>query len=57
MSDNHTPTTLLDVDETWLSEWAAEGLLALEDYLAKHRAFHDFLRARGDDERGGDSDR
>lgn len=31
--DERTP-----VDELWLRDWAAEGLAALEAYLAKHAA-------------------
>jgi hypothetical protein len=36
------------VDELWLREWAEAGLVALETYLAKHAAFAEFLRRRGD---------
>jgi len=46
MKDHTTPTHLLDVDEAWLHEWAAEGIAALERYLAKHAAFAAFLQAR-----------
>lgn len=46
MSDHHTHLTELDVDEAWLREWAAEGISALERYLAKHAAFAAYLRAR-----------
>jgi predicted nucleic-acid-binding protein len=48
MSEHHTHTNLLDVDEAWAAEWAAEGVAAIERYLAKHAAFADYLRARGD---------
>jgi hypothetical protein len=44
----NTPDThhLLDVDEAWIAEWAADGLAALERYLAKHAAFAEYLKAR-----------
>jgi hypothetical protein len=42
-----TPESL-DVDELWLREWAARGIAAIERTLAKHAAFEDYLRARGD---------
>jgi hypothetical protein len=32
-----------DLREDWVEEWAAGGVAALEDYLAKHGAFLDFL--------------
>jgi hypothetical protein len=47
MSDHTTPVTALPVDEAWLYDWAAEGLVALERYLAKQAAFAAFLAARG----------
>ena len=46
----------LDVDEAWLTEWAAEGIAALEHYLAKQAAFASYLRSRGD-LHSGDGDR
>ena len=46
MSDHHTYLSTASVDELWLGDWAAEGLAALERYLAKHAAFAAFLRAR-----------
>jgi hypothetical protein len=48
MSEHDTHPTLLDVDEAWLVEWAADGIAALERHLAKQAAFADYLRARGD---------
>jgi hypothetical protein len=48
MNEHHTHTELLDVDEAWVADWAAEGIAALERYLAKQAAFADYLRARGD---------
>jgi len=32
-----------DLSETWLEEFAADGVQALEAYLAKHLAFQAFL--------------
>jgi hypothetical protein len=46
MSEHHTPIELLDVDEAWVAEWAAEGIAALERHLAKHAAFAEYLRSR-----------
>lgn len=28
-----------DLADTWLDDWADEGVRAIEDYLAKHLAF------------------
>ncbi|HEY8628301.1 MAG TPA: hypothetical protein VIL56_08285 [Gaiellaceae bacterium] len=32
-----------DLSETWVEEWAADGVCELEAYLAKHAAFLSFL--------------
>jgi hypothetical protein len=32
-----------DLSETWLEDWAATGVEAIEDYLAKHFAFLTYL--------------
>ena len=32
-----------DLSESWIEEFAAEGVQALESYLAKHLAFLSFL--------------
>jgi hypothetical protein len=32
-----------DLSDTWLEEFAAHGVRAIEDYLAKHLAFLSFL--------------
>jgi len=32
-----------DLSENWLEAWAASGVQAAEDYLAKHLAFLSFL--------------
>ncbi len=46
MSEHDPHIELLDVDEAWLAEWAAEGIAALERHLAKHAAFAEYLRLR-----------
>jgi hypothetical protein len=57
MSEHHTHIHIeLDVDQAWLTEWAAEGIAAIERYLAKHAAFARYLRSRGD-LHSGDGDR
>lgn len=50
MNDKHTHIHIcdVDVDELWIREWVQAGLEELEGYLAKHAAFADFLRQRGD---------
>jgi len=32
-----------DLAETWVSDWARQGLEAIEAYLAKHLAFLSYL--------------
>jgi hypothetical protein len=32
-----------DLSETWVDEWAGDGVQAIESYLAKHLAFLSFL--------------
>jgi hypothetical protein len=32
-----------DLGETWVADWAGEGVEAIEAYLAKHLAFLTFL--------------
>jgi hypothetical protein len=46
--DESLDITEIDVDELWLREWVEDGLAQLERYLAKHAAFADFLRQRGE---------
>lgn len=48
MSEYNTTSSAAPVDELWVRDWAAEGLAALERYLAKQAAFAAFLLARGD---------
>lgn len=35
-----------DVAESWLEDWAGAGVAELEEYLAKHAAFLQFLESR-----------
>jgi hypothetical protein len=32
-----------DLSDTWIEEWAEDGVQAIENYLAKHLAFLSFL--------------
>jgi predicted nucleic-acid-binding protein len=48
MNTHHTHLASLSVDEAWIVDWATDGILAIERYLAKHAAFADFLLARDD---------
>jgi hypothetical protein len=32
-----------DLSDTWIEDWAATGVQAIEHYLAKHLAFLSFL--------------
>lgn len=34
-----------DLAETWLEDWAGAGIAEVEEFLAKHAAFLDFLEA------------
>jgi len=43
----------LSVDDVWLQEWAAEGIAQLEELLASHAAFAEYVRSRNN---GGDDD-
>jgi predicted nucleic-acid-binding protein len=48
MNTHHTHLASLSVDEAWIVDWATDGILAIERYLAKHAAFADFLRGPND---------
>jgi len=55
MSEHITHLNSVSVDDLWLGDWAAEGVAAIEAYLAKHAAFAAFLRTRdGLDSNDGD---
>jgi hypothetical protein len=43
MSDGNLHRIEDELGERWLEEWAVEGVLAIEAYLAKHQAFQSFL--------------
>ena len=43
----------LSVDDVWLQEWAASGIARLEELLAAHAAFAEYVRSRNN---GGDDD-
>ncbi|MFN0153422.1 MAG: hypothetical protein ACKVUT_03495 [Gaiella sp.] len=49
MSNKTTQQEAIPVEDAWIADWAAEGLVALERYLAKQAAFADYLRERGHD--------
>lgn len=42
--DDTTDIAKIDVDELWVREWAEEGIVQLDRYLACHAAFEEFLR-------------
>jgi hypothetical protein len=44
MSEYDTHLASLDVDDAWIVCWAQQGVLALEELLAKHAAFEAYLR-------------
>jgi hypothetical protein len=35
-----------DLEETWLEDWTGVGIVELEQYLAKHAAFLEFLETQ-----------
>ncbi len=43
MSDGTLHRIEDELGESWLEEWALEGVRAIEAYLAKHQAFQSFL--------------
>jgi hypothetical protein len=43
MSDHGLHYVEEDLREGWFQEWVSTGVVELEDYLAKHGAFLDFL--------------
>ena len=34
-----------DLSDSWLEDWAGAGVAEIEQYLAKHAAFHLFLES------------
>lgn len=53
--EHHTFTEAAGVDEAWIADWAAEGIAALERYLANQAAFEVYLHDH-DPDSGLDSD-
>jgi hypothetical protein len=43
MSDGTLHRIEDELGDRWLEEWATEGVLAIEMYLAKHQAFQTYL--------------
>ena len=43
MSDRGFHWIEADLDDTWLEDWVGVGITELEEYLAKHAAFVDYL--------------
>jgi hypothetical protein len=46
MEDRHIYEIRDDLTDTWLEEWADDGVAEVEEYLAKHAAFLSFLETR-----------
>jgi hypothetical protein len=46
MNDGNLHRIEDELGERWLEEWADEGVMAIEAYLAKHLAFDSFLDDR-----------
>ena len=45
------------IDDQMAADWASVGIRRLEDYLARHAAFCDFLSGRRPHDARGDEDR
>ena len=46
MEDRHLHEIQDDLTDTWLEEWADDGVAEVEAYLAKHAAFVSYLETR-----------
>ena len=46
MEDRHLYEIQDDLSDTWLEEWADNGVAEVEAYLAKHAAFLSYLETR-----------
>jgi hypothetical protein len=46
MEDRHLYEIQDDLSDTWLQEWADDGVAEVEAYLAKHAAFISYLETR-----------
>lgn len=56
MTSEDTPIEEISVDEAWIADWAAVGIVALERLLGRHAAFAAFLATRPDPLESGDGD-
>jgi hypothetical protein len=45
MSDEHVFSVDDYLSESWIEEWASEGLRAAEEYLGRQAAFDSFLES------------
>ena len=46
MEDRHLYEIQDDLTDTWLEDWADDGVAEVEAYLAKHAAFLSYLETR-----------
>jgi hypothetical protein len=46
MDEGHLHEIQDELTDTWLEEWAGDGVAEVEEYLAKHAAFLSFLETR-----------
>jgi hypothetical protein len=46
MDDRHLYEIQDDLSDTWLEDWADDGVAEVEAYLAKHDAFFSYLETR-----------
>jgi hypothetical protein len=46
MDDRHLYEIQDDLTDTWLEDWADDGVAEVEAYLAKHAAFFSYLETR-----------
>ena len=46
MEDRHLYEIQDDLTDTWLEDWADDGVAEVEAYLAKHAAFLSYLDTR-----------
>ena len=46
MEDRHLYEIQDDLSDTWLEDWADDGVAEVEAYLAKHAAFISYLETR-----------
>jgi hypothetical protein len=46
VSERGLHTIADDLSETWIEDWAGAGVAEIEQYLAKHAAFLEFIETR-----------